>query len=319
MNIERLAAELKGFEGVKRKSGIGLIEEVLELDKLGKKFFVGDDTAVIKLGKMTLLFSCDSINENLVEAYPFFAGYSAVLVNVNDIAAMGGRPIAMVDVLSARDKETALKIVRGVKEASFKFGVPIVGGHFNPNATYNGIEISIIGEAKGGNLIKGSTAKPGDMILAAIDLDGRIHPRYGFAWDSTSHKSPERVRENLDLLVKLAEMGIVRSGRDISNPGLVGTVGMLLEESKVGGTLNLTKIPRPKGVNILDWLKVYPGYGFVFTADNSGVDETLAMFKNHSISAAVIGEVSKIPKLLIGWKGKEEEVFDFERMSITGV
>ena len=30
---------------------------------------------------------------------PWFAGYSAVMVNLSDVAAMGGRPLAIVDVL----------------------------------------------------------------------------------------------------------------------------------------------------------------------------------------------------------------------------
>ena len=33
---------------------------------------------------------------------PYWAGYCSVLVNVNDIAAMGGKPLAMVNIMSIK-------------------------------------------------------------------------------------------------------------------------------------------------------------------------------------------------------------------------
>jgi putative methanogenesis marker protein 2 len=311
MDIRTIAKEMKGFEGVKRKRGIGAITQGLGI-KIN-----GDDAAVIELGDRTLLFACDSINEKLVDADPYFAGYSAVLVNLNDIAAMGGRAIAMVDVLSAKDDATAQEIARGLKDASHKFGVPIVGGHLNPNSTYNGVEVSIVGEARGGRIIKGVSASPGDVIIAAIDLDGAPHPRYLFAWDSTSRKSSKEVKANLSCLIKIAE--IVKSGRDISNPGIIGTIGMLLEQTGVGGRIDLEKIPHPKDVEFSHWLKIYPGFGFVFTSDESDVSQILEIFQNRGISAEEIGRVIETPKLFISLGEDEAEVFDFKKETVTGV
>ena len=320
MNLKDLAAELKDYEGVRRKAGIGSVVEALGLGKKrGRDTFFFDDAAVVELGGMTILFACDSITEGLVNLDPYFAGYSAVLVNLNDIAAMGGKAIAVVDVLSAKDLSTARKIARGVGDASLKFGVPVVGGHFNPNSTYNGIEVSIIGKAEGSRLIKGTGARPGEGIIAAVDLDGRFHPGYPFAWDCTTKKTPAQVRGNLQLLIKLAELGAVRSGRDISNPGLIGTIGMLLEGSGAGGRVELEKIPLPVGVEISTWLKAYPGFGFVFTAERSKIDGIERLFRRRGIAAASIGKVINSRKLLISWRGREEEVFDFEKEGITRV
>ena len=86
MDLAKLAADLRGYEGVLRKKGIGSITSALGMDVAPD-----DDAAVVELDSKTLLFACDSINEGLIEADPYFAGYSAVLVNVNDIAAMGGK------------------------------------------------------------------------------------------------------------------------------------------------------------------------------------------------------------------------------------
>jgi putative methanogenesis marker protein 2 len=319
MDLRKLATDLKNFEGVKRKAAIGPVSNVFFDEKPGENHYFGDDAAVIEIGDKTLLFACDSINETLVNADPYFAGYSAVLVNVSDIAAMGGCPLALVDVLSARDTPTALEISRGVNDAGNKFGVPIVGGHLNPNSTYNGIEISIIGEVKADYIIKASTAKPGEVILAAIDLDGKLHPRYDYAWDTTSKKSSEKVKNQLKIMVRLGEKGIVSSCRDISNPGVIGTLGMLLECSQVGGIVDLEKIPTPKGVDLTKWLKVYPGYGFVMTVKEPVVEEVVSTFLENNIEANSIGVVTKTQKLLISWRGNGELVFDFKKESITGV
>lgn len=319
MNLKELASELRDFEGVKRKGGIGSIVDVLGLKEEGsRKRWFGDDAAVLEIGERTLLFACDGIVEKLVDADPYFAGYSSVLVNVNDIAAMGGRAVAMVDVLSAKDKKIALEIAKGVKDASSKFGVPLVGGHFNPNSTYNGIEIAVIGEVKRGCIIRGSTARPGEVIVAAIDLDGRRHSRYKLAWDSTSNKPPEEVKKDLEILVKVGEKGLVRSGRDISNPGVIGTLGMLFEQSGVGGIVDLERIPLPEGVELSHWLKVYPGFGFVFTVEESKAEKCIEVFEKQDVSAGIVGRVLSSSKLLITYQGKEEVVFDFERESITG-
>ncbi len=318
MDLHRLALELKTFEGLKRKKGIGALAMSMGIGEEGEEFGFGDDSAILKVGDETLLLACDGVISKLVQADPYFAGYSAVLVNLNDIAGMGGAAIAMVDNLSARSKRTAEQISRGMRDASNKFGVPIVGGHFNPNSAYDSIEIAVLGRAYGG-LIRSSTAKPGDVIVAAIDLMGRVHPSYPFAWDSTSHKPPEKARDDLRILIKIAKKGLANSGRDISNPGLIGTIGMLLEQSGVGGLIDIDLIPSPPDLQIYDWIKMYPGYGFVFSAEEPKAGELIEIFEKNGISAAVIGEVKKNPKLLISSESDVEELFDFTKDGITGI
>jgi len=313
MDLTKLAADLRGYEGVIRKNGIGPV-----IREMGLARAPDDDAAVVALNGKTLLLACDSINEGLIEADPYFAGYSAVLVNVNDIAAMGGKPVALLDVLSSKDERAAQMIARGVGDAARKFAVPVVGGHFNPNSSCNGVAVSILGEAGRGNIIKGSNAEPGDVILAAIDLDGITHPRYDSAWDCTSSKSAETVQKNLGLLRTLAKQKLVKSCRDISSPGLIGTLGMLLEASGAGGMVYLEKIPCPKGVEMAHWLKVYPGYGFIFTAEESRAQGVIKLFQEQNISAAFIGLVDDTKKLILSYQGDEEVVFDFKRQSITG-
>ena len=59
----------------------------------------GDDAAVIPHGDGFLLLAAEGITEALVRRDPRLAGRCAVQANINDIYAMGGRPLAMVDVI----------------------------------------------------------------------------------------------------------------------------------------------------------------------------------------------------------------------------
>ena len=66
----------------------------------------GDDAAALPDpdGGYTLI-AAEGMQPSFVDAEPWFAGLCAVLTNVSDIAAMGGRSRAIVDVLLASDSE----------------------------------------------------------------------------------------------------------------------------------------------------------------------------------------------------------------------
>ena len=64
-------------------------------------------------------------------------------------------------------------------------------------------------------------------MLVAIDLDGRIHPQF-HNWDTTTMKS-ELVQAQIKAMNELASKHLVSAGKDISNPGTLGTLGMLLK------------------------------------------------------------------------------------------
>ena len=133
MKLEELVRDIRVYRGVVRKGPItnvaaGLIPVQSE-DVLAA---YGEDAAVIKCGREILLMAADGILQDLVHRNPFWAGYCAVLVNVNDIAAMGGQSIAMVNVLSCSHEEVRARIVEGMRAACDKFGVPWLAGIFIP-------------------------------------------------------------------------------------------------------------------------------------------------------------------------------------------
>ncbi|AET65122.1 methanogenesis marker 2 protein [Methanothrix harundinacea] len=319
MNIESLAAELRGFVGITRKKAIGdLVGHFpVESDLIIASF--GEDAAVIDDGEEVMLLAADGIWSRLLEADAEWAGYCAVLVNVHDIAAMGGWPVAMVDVLSAGSSDLAEAVLSGMRKGIEKFKVPIVGGHLHPDTPYSALDVAILGKAKKGAVILSSSAKPGDSVVVGIDLDGRVHPSFAINWDSTSFKSGEILLRQLGSMRELAERGLVTAGKDISNPGMLGTLGMLLESSRAGAVVDLEKIPKPEGMEMVVWQKMYPGMGFVVTAPAAKAEEVAGIFRGRGLTSAVIGRVTEERRLLIESGSEKAVLFNFEAETITGI
>lgn len=167
----------------------------------------------------------------------------------------------------------------------------MVGGHLHPDTEYNALDVAIIGIAKKDKIITSFGANVGDKIIVAIDLDGRQHPNFNLNWDTTYFKDEKLVQDQLIAMKEIAEKGLVTGGKDISNPGTLGTLEMLLESSGVGGKVELNKIPRNEDVNWEEWLKSYPGAGFVLTAKEKNTEELINLLEEVSITASIVGEV----------------------------
>ena len=74
---------------------------------------LGDDAAVLPAQSGHLLLACEGMHPGLVEEDPWFAGWSGVLVNLSDIAAMGGRPLALVNSVWSAGAEDISAFVGG--------------------------------------------------------------------------------------------------------------------------------------------------------------------------------------------------------------
>ena len=326
-DLETLAEGLRNFDGVKRKRAISdLVKRLGDSDRVGSRTIIGfgEDAAVLKIDNDNfVLLAVDGIWGRLLNADPWWAGYCAVLVNVNDIAAMGGTPLAMVNLTSTQKKNICAELGRGMEEGVKKFGVPMVGGHLHPDTSYDALDVGIIGTVKRDSVIFSNGARPGDKVLAGIDLDGRVYPSYNLAWDNTTKRSPEDIKRQLNTMVEIGERQLATAGKDISNPGTLGTLGMLLESSGVGAIVELDKIPRPDAVEQISfehWLKMYPGTGFVLTVENEEKGaECIKIFRDAGVEASIIGEIDNSKKLKITNGAETATVFDLDKEIITGI
>jgi putative methanogenesis marker protein 2 len=314
-STETIAQVVREYEGVRRKHSIGEMVRALKIDAPHIIASFGEDAAVIEHNNEALLLAADGIWSRLMEADPYWAGYCSVLVNIHDIAAMGGHPIAMVDIFSIAKNTVQEQVVKGMHDASAQFGVPIVGGHLHPDAPYSVIDVSILGSARLDSLIYSHTAREGDSVIAAIDLSGRVHPSCSLNWDSVTMKSAAEVRSQIALMEEIGKRHLVTAGKDISNPGLIGTLGMLLEVSGKGAEIELGLIPKPdlakNNMTFEQWVRMYPGMGFILTAKKEHVQELISLFSGVGMTACEIGYVNTTHELRITFDGQETQVFDF--------
>jgi putative methanogenesis marker protein 2 len=323
MDIEKIAKEIREFEGVTRKKPIADLINIFDTvrsEYANSVVDFGDDAAVIDIGGDDyILFAADGIWGRLIKASSWWAGYSSVLVNVNDIAAMGGRPVAMVNVLSSDDKNACREMLEGIRDGIAKFGVPMVGGHLHPDTPYTSLSVAIIGTVKRGCEIKSGTAQVGDSIIAAIDMDGRVGPNSPYSFDSTTMKTPEEVRAKYRVMQELGERHLLTAGKDISNPGIIGTLGMLIETSGKGATVDLKKIPAPDNIDFIQWLKIHPATSFIVTSRPENTDEVIRLYKNAGYAANDIGIIDDTSRLEICESENCATVFDFKTDVVTGI
>jgi len=313
--LDEIAKSIRKHNGIRRKKDIGSIVNFFNNDALAS---FGEDCAVIRNGKKVILFACDGIIESIVKKTPYLAGYFSILVNANDIASMGGKPLAAVNVLSYRNKQVLNRMLEGLAEGSKKFGVQIVGGHIHPQSRYDSISVSILGEGKLGHLLYSHTAKPKDDILFAIDTDGKFISTLE-AFDTTTHKSSKQIKRRYEGMRRVAELSLSKCAKDISNAGTLGTLAMILELSLVGAKIDVRKIPKPKDAPLVKWLNAYQGCGFVLTCKNENSRELISLLEEAGFEVAKVGKITEDKRLVIEDEKEKKEVFNFMKEGITNL
>ncbi len=314
MELSELVKSLQSFKGVSRKNSIENVTKTLgDVYNITGDVLLdfGDDASAIDIGdNQVVLLAADGIWGDLMNVDPYWAGYCAVLVNVNDIAAMGGKPIAMVNIMAVDNDEIYDEILSGIVDGCRKFNVPMVGGHLHPDAEYNSLDVAIAGIASKDSLITSSGAKVGDKVIVAIDTDGRQYPGIPLNWDTTYEKDAKLVQDQIKIMQKIAEEHLPSAGKDISNPGTLGTLEMLLEASGVGASVELEKIPRNEDVDWDMWLRAYPGAAFVMTAPEENAQAIIDALSPYSFEVAVIGDVIEEKKLYLSSGDEKLVLFD---------
>lgn len=317
LDLPALARQIGEARGVAHKRDIDAVVARLGLGRRADAVPVGDDCAAIPDGDGHLLLAIEGFLDTFVAADPYFAGYCGIMVNLSDIAAMGGRPLAVVDALWSRDAEGAAPILDGLRDAAALYGVPVVGGHTNTRASAGNLAVAILGRA-GPSLMTSFDAKPGDDVVAVIDLRGRFRDPYPY-WDASTGAPAERLRGDLALLPGLAEDGLCAAAKDISMAGVVGTALMLLECSNVGGVIDLAAIPRPADISLERWLTAFPSFGYLLSLRPDRTSAVLARFAERGIAGAAIGrlDASRVARVRDA-SGEEELVWDFRASPLIG-
>ena len=274
----------------------------------------GDDAAALPSDGGYTLFAAEGMRPELVAQDPWFAGFCSVMVNLSDIAAMGGRPWAVVDVLFMGAGQNE-RVLEGLRDASELFGVPIVGGHTARVAGPSMLSVAVLGRAQ--KLISSHAARAGQTLLMAVDVRGSFRGAGG-AFNAATTASAEQLRAKLAVLPELAEAGLVGAGKDISMAGTCGSLAMLLETSRVGATLDLDAIPAPPGVEPLRWLTAFPSFGFVLAVEPAAVSAVCARFDAVGVVCAAVGAVDESRRLRLRAGGELRTYLDLGTEPLTG-
>ncbi|HEY5493966.1 MAG TPA: AIR synthase related protein [Candidatus Anoxymicrobiaceae bacterium] len=320
VSLEELLESVRKYPGLTRKRAIGhWARRFVPRGRMRARVYgPGDDAGAVELpGGGYLLLAGEGIWSPLLDD-PEFAGFCAVTVNVNDIYAMGGQPLGLVSIifsggLSDRQREGFLD---GLEQALEHYGVPLLGGHTSPEGETGAVAVCVAGRSQ--RLMRGDGARPGHAIVAALDLEGNAHPDF-HAWDTVRQAESARTMTRLAALTEIASGGLAAACRDISNPGILGTLAMLLEGSGSGALVELDMLPVPAGVDLDWWLKAYPSFGFLFSVAPDRFEQLAAVLDEHGVEHVTLGQVREGSAIDVRWKGETSTFLDWRQTPVTGL
>lgn len=267
--------------------------------------FVGDDASPVPGSAMVA--ACDAILPAMVERDPEWAGWCSVLVNLNDLAAMGASPVGLLDAVGARDASFARRILRGLTDAAMAWGVPVLGGH-----TQLGVpaQLAVTALGRTATPVPGGGGRPGHRLRVTADLGGDWRRGYtGAQWDSTSHRTSEQLRSQMSVVPALDPT----AAKDVSMSGLVGTTGMLAEASGCRAVLDVGAVPAPTGARTADWLTCFPGFAVVTAESSTPGTHRLPQH----LASAVCGALE--PGSGVGLRWPDGVVTDAVASTVTGM
>lgn len=248
---------------------------------------IGDDCAVYPVGGgESLLFTSDMLNENVHflrnAASAAEIGAKSLSVNVSDIAAMGGRPIATMLSLGLTEDavgEWAAEFMRGYREASERCGAMLIGGDTTISESGITISVTAIGRCADCNIKRRSDARAGDIVF----VNGKLGASAAGLRDILAgHPDTENARVHRNP-VPQTEQGIWLGGQrgvhammDISD-GVASDLVHILKASGVGASVDTERIPTD--VSVEDAVCGGEDYRLLFTADPSAAAEIERMYR----------------------------------------
>ena len=321
MNLSEVVKNTRGYLGLVRKRPIAEVYDKLILHGVPGPQLpnYGDDAAVIPFKGEYLLLAADGMMTKLLQNEPYAGGKASVMVTVNDIYSMGGRPLALVNVLASGDEAQRSKIIDGIKKGCEKLNVPMVGGHLHPDAAPDSpsLSVAILGHAK--KLLRSHLAGPGDDLIFAADLSGQVGCSSVTSWAANSGKTTEALLFRLEALPLIAEWEWACACKDVSNAGLLGTLSIMMENSGQGALIHLDAIPCPAPLKLSQWLVSFQSFGFVLSARPEFSTRIIDLFNKRGIDAAVVGKVLYGHTVTIASGPESLKLFDFGKEKITGI
>jgi len=276
---------------------------------------IGDDCAVVRSGEgRVLLYSMDTLQEGVhfdLSWHPLKQlGRKSVTVNVSDIAAMGGRPkyfLFSLGIPPGFADARALQLSEGVVEACALYDCQLIGGDTVASPAGLSLTLTVIGEAREGQVVYRHGAQLGDIVyvsgplgLSAAGLalfqagEGDLA---GFSRLYRAHCDP---LAQVALGQRLAKSGLVNAMMDLSD-GLATDLAHLCARSGLGARIFRHALPLDDeceqaaallGRESLEWM-ISGGedYALLLTAPKDAKQQLLALGEQAGQTLYPLGEM----------------------------
>ena len=217
---------------------------------------IGDDCAVMPSGEGELLFSTDLLMEGVHflrnESSPEDVGWKAAAVNLSDIAAMGGTPVAtFLSIALPKDAqgEWADRFIEGYTDISRQYDVPLLGGDTTSSLRDIAVNVGVLGRCPSGRRLMRNGAKVGETIYVTGPLGDSAGGLQAIL------KGIERTDDVTRLICRhkrpiprieagriLMESGKAGAMMDISD-GIGSDLRHIMKASGVGAVIDLERLP----------------------------------------------------------------------------
>lgn len=267
----------------------------------------GDDAAVVRLrDDLAVLSTADFFTPVVDDAYDW--GRIAAANALSDIYAMGGRPVAAINLLGwPRDvlpAELMTEVLRGGLSVATEAACPLIGGHSidDPEPKYG---MAITGIADPAHLLRNDAAEAGLPLTLTKPLGvGVLNNRH----KRTGESFPEAVASMTALNREAAEAALAarsRAATDVTGFGLLGHLHKMCRASGVGAVIEASAVPLLEGARAsleegyisggsrrnLDWVRPHLSTG----TDVTGDDLLLLADAQTSGGLLVVGELPGHP------------------------
>lgn len=208
-----------------------------------------DDGATIEVGDQTLVFTTDSHAIDPIFFPGGDIGRLAVSGTVNDLAMMGGKPIAMACAVVFEEgflKEDFRRICESIESTAQEVGVPIITGDTKvvERGDLDSIILTTTGVGLANSLKKDTELKSGDKIIVTGTIGDHeasiLTHREGIEIESKIKSDTAPIWNTIEAALKV---GGVSAMKDPTRGGIAGSLNELASKSSVGITLKEDKIP----------------------------------------------------------------------------
>jgi len=266
-----------------------------------------DDGAVIPLNGQNLVFTTDS---HVVRPI-FFPGGDigriAVCGTINDLAVMGGRPLALscgMIIEEGFDVADLARIVASMDEALGEAGANLVTGDTKvmEKGALDGIAINTAGIGIAERVVRDNGLQPGDAIIVSGTLGDHgiaiMAHREGF---DLGEQIQSDVAPLWGLVSNALEAGTIHAMKDPTRGGFASAINEMAKKSGVCVRVREETLPFRRSVRSaagmlgIDPLEVANEGKVVMGVPAADVDAILAALRSHKYGrdAAVVGTVTR--------------------------